>query len=106
MTGDVLVVVLVDPHRPARGEHVDELARRTPEGAVLDLDATYRGVWRMPSPDAPLVHVFADRWDASHAMFEGWARTHGCAAAQRCTFDRLCPHYIKVCSTIRVSSDV
>lgn len=55
-----VIAVLADEEHPERDEWVDEQART----GWFDLgvpinDETYQGVWRWPTFERPLIHVFA-----------------------------------------------
>jgi hypothetical protein len=57
------VIVQADGH-PERDEDVDEMARRAPPGGLVDIGAeTYRGLWRLPTPERTVVHLYAIETD-------------------------------------------
>ncbi len=67
------VVVLADEH-PDRDEWVDEHARAAP-GALVEIgDETYQGLCRLPTPERPLVHLFADKGDVPALIEHGLTR--------------------------------
>lgn len=59
MRAAYIAVLAVD--HPERDEWVDEQARAAAPGGLTEVcDRTYRGVWRLPSPERTPVHLFAE----------------------------------------------
>lgn len=99
------MVVAAAEHRQRDG-WVDDQARTAPPGDLVEVsDETYRGLWRIPTPERTLVHVFADQVDAPALLRAGLEQVTACDEAEACMFDRRCPQWAGTCSTIRVDDD-
>jgi hypothetical protein len=69
------VVVLAVEH-PERDEWVDDQARSAPPGNLVPInDETYQGVWILPTPERPRVHLFALPEDIDRLFASGLERT-------------------------------
>lgn len=66
-------VILVDDQHPDEATARPELEAALARGACPPSVEEYRGIWRMPTPERPAVHLFTRPYvDISELQEKGW----------------------------------